>query len=371
MFVDTARITIRAGDGGRGCVSFRREKYVPRGGPNGGDGGHGGSVILEASRSYHTLTDQRFQQLYRAERGEHGRGKDQHGASGRELVIKVPLGTVVRDADIGEILADLTVEGQRVLVAQGGRGGRGNARFATATRQAPRFAEPGTPGEARTIQLELKLIADVGLAGLPNAGKSSLLASFSAARPKVAAYPFTTLAPNLGVVNVPPLGGFVVADIPGLIEGAARGAGLGIRFLRHVERTRLLVQVVDVSADADDPGAALAAVEAELAAYDPGLLARPRIVAANKIDLPHAAGLDRLRACCGERGLPVVPVSALSGEGVPALVEAMALALRELAEGKRSAISGQHSAGEESARDPHGPHATPALAADSSTSRDG
>ena len=332
MFIDTARITIRAGDGGRGCISFRREKYVPHGGPNGGDGGHGGSILLEASRSYHTLIDQRFQQLYRAERGEHGRGKDQHGASGRDFVVKVPLGTVVCDADTGEILADLTVEGQRLVAAKGGRGGRGNARFATATRQAPHFAQPGTPGEERTVQLELKLIADVGLAGLPNAGKSSLLAAFSAARPKIAAYPFTTLAPNLGVVNVPPLGGFVVADIPGLIEGAAQGAGLGIRFLRHVERTRLLVHVVDVSADADDPVVALATIEKELAAYDPALLGRPRIVAANKIDLPHAAGLERLTACCAARDLPVAPVSALSGEGVPGLVEMMVRALRALSE---------------------------------------
>ncbi|MBI4536438.1 MAG: GTPase ObgE [candidate division NC10 bacterium] len=351
MFVDIARITVRAGDGGRGCVSFRREKSVPRGGPNGGDGGHGGSVFLEASRSYHTLIDQRFQQLYRAGRGEHGRGKDQHGASGRDIVVRVPLGTVVRDAGTGEVLADLTAEGQRVLAAKRGRGGRGNARFATATHQAPRFAEPGTPGEVRTLQLELKLIADVGLVGMPNAGKSSLLASFSAARPKIASYPFTTLTPNLGVVNVPPLGGFVVADIPGLIEGAAQGAGLGIRFLRHVERTRLLVQVVDVSAEAEDPLAALATVEKELAAYDPALLGRPRIVVANKIDLPHADGLGRLMARSEAMGVAVVPVSALTGAGVPSLVEAMVRTLRVLSEEKPSAISDQRSAGREQAQD--------------------
>jgi GTP-binding protein len=330
MFVDAARITIRAGDGGRGCVSFRREKYVPRGGPNGGDGGRGGSIYLEASRSYRTLIDQRFQQLYRAERGEHGRGKDQHGAAGHDMTVKIPLGTVVHDADTGEVLADLTVEGERFLAAKGGRGGRGNARFANSIRQAPRFAEPGTPGEARTLQLDLKLIADVGLVGLPNAGKSSLLAAFSAARPKIAAYPFTTLAPNLGVVNVPPLGGFVVADIPGLIEGAAQGAGLGIRFLRHIERTRLLVQVVDVSETAEDPAAAFTTIGQELAAYDPALLTRPRIVAANKIDLPHAEGLERLRACCAAAGIPLTVISAATGEGIPALVEAIVESLRTL-----------------------------------------
>ncbi len=328
MFVDTARIVVRAGDGGRGCVSFRREKFVPRGGPNGGDGGDGGSIYIEASRSYQTLIDQKYQQLYRAERGEHGRGKDQHGAAGADLIVKVPLGTVVRDADTGEILADLVEEGQRALVARGGKGGRGNARFATPTRQAPRFAEPGTPGEVRTILLELKLIADVGLVGLPNAGKSSLLAAFSAARPKIAAYPFTTLTPNLGVVHVPPFGGFVVADIPGLIEGAAGGAGLGTRFLRHIERTRLLVHVVDVSDGGGDSAAALPTVEAELGAYNPALLARPRLVAGNKIDLPHAEGLARLRALCAARGIRLVPISALTGEGVPALVEEMAAMLR-------------------------------------------
>lgn len=328
MFVDTARIVVQAGGGGRGCVSFRREKHVPRGGPNGGDGGDGGSISIEASRSYRTLIDQRYQQLYRAERGEHGRGKGQHGAAGRDLIIKVPLGTVIRDADTGEILADLVEEGQRALVAKGGKGGRGNARFATPTRQAPRIAEPGTPGEARTILLELKLIADVGLVGLPNAGKSSLLAAFSAARPKIAAYPFTTISPNLGVVDVPPFGGFVVADIPGLIEGAAAGAGLGIRFLRHIERTRLLVHVVDVSESGGDPVASLTTVEQELAAYDPALLRLPRIAAGNKVDLPHAEGLSRLQALCASRGIRLVPVSALTGEGVPALVEEIVTALR-------------------------------------------
>jgi GTP-binding protein len=309
-------------------VSFRREKYVPRGGPNGGDGGNGGSIYIEASRSYQTLIDQKYQQLYRGQRGEHGRGKDQHGATGQDRIIKVPLGTVIRDADTGEILADLVAEGQRALVALGGKGGRGNARFATSTRQAPRFADPGTPGEVRTILLELKLIADVGLVGLPNAGKSSLLAAFSAARPKIAAYPFTTLTPNLGVVDIPPFGGFVVADIPGLIEGAAAGAGLGIRFLRHIERTRLLVHVVDVSDAGGNPANALAAVEGELVAYNPALLHLPRIAAGNKIDLPHEEGLARLTALCASRGIHLVPVSALTGAGIPDLVEKIATMLR-------------------------------------------
>jgi GTP-binding protein len=329
-FVDTAQIVVQAGNGGRGCVSFRREKYVAHGGPNGGDGGNGGSVFVEASRSFQTLIDQQYQQLYRADRGEHGRGSDQHGASARDVTIKVPLGTVISDAETGELLADLTDEGQRVLVARGGRGGRGNARFATSTRQAPRFAQPGTPGEGRTLRLELKLIADAGLVGLPNAGKSSLLAAFSSARPKIAAYPFTTLSPNLGVVNVEPHGGFVVADIPGLIEGAARGAGLGVRFLRHVERTQILVHVVDVSDVAEDPVTAVETVEQELRAYNPTLLSRPRIVAANKIDLPHATWRARLVCRCAGMGIPVLPVSALTGEGVPALLELLAARLRDL-----------------------------------------
>jgi GTP-binding protein len=327
-FVDIAQIVVQAGDGGRGCVSFRREKHVPRGGPNGGDGGNGGSIYIDASRSFRTLIDQQYQQLYRAERGEHGRGKDQHGATGRDVTIKVPLGTVITDVGTNAVLGDLTEEGQRILAARGGRGGRGNARFATATHQAPRFAQPGTPGETRTLRLELKLIADVGLVGLPNAGKSSLLAAFSSARPKIAAYPFTTLTPNLGVVDVHPHGGFVVADIPGLIEGAAHGAGLGIRFLRHIERTRLLVHVVDVADGAEDPVAAVETVERELVAYNPALLSLPRIVAANKTDLPHGEGLARLTARCRAAEMPLLAISALTGEGIPGLLEALATRLR-------------------------------------------
>jgi GTPase len=331
-FVDTARIVVEAGDGGRGCVSFRREKFVPRGGPNGGDGGDGGSIYFEASRSFRTLVDQKFQQLYRAPRGGHGRGKNQHGACGLDLTIRVPLGTLVMEAETGAVIADLIHEGERVLAAQGGRGGRGNARFASATRQAPRFAQPGTPGQVRALQLDLKLIADVGLVGLPNAGKSSLLAAFSAARPKIAAYPFTTLAPNLGVVEVPPYGGFVVADIPGLIEGAAAGAGLGVRFLRHIERTRVLLHVVDVSAEGEDPVAGIQTVERELEAYNPALLTRPRVAAGNKTDLEHAEGLPRLRAWCAARGIPLTPISAATGDGIPALLETVVAELRRTQE---------------------------------------
>ncbi len=327
MFVDLAKITVKAGDGGRGCVSFRREAFVPRGGPDGGDGGHGGSVYIEASRSFRTLIDQKYQQHYRARSGAHGRGKDQRGADGPDCVINVPLGTVVKDADTGEVLADLVEEGQQALVGRGGRGGRGNARFATPTHRAPRHAQPGEPGEARTLVLELKLIAEVGLIGLPNAGKSSLLARLTAARPKVASYPFTTLTPNLGVVEASPedpVGGFVVADIPGLIEGAARGAGLGHQFLRHIERTRIHVHVVDVSDGAVDPCGALEVLEREMGAYNPALLGVPRIVAANKIDLPHGRYLPPLRERCAARGIPVFPVSALTGEGVEALAAHLA-----------------------------------------------
>jgi len=328
MLIDRAVIYVKAGDGGNGIVSFRREKFVPKGGPNGGDGGHGGDVTLIADEGLSTLLDLQHRRHFRAQRGAHGEGSNRHGRRGGSLIVPVPVGTIVRDAMMKDVLGDLVQHGQRIVVARGGRGGRGNARFATATRRIPRQAEPGGAGEERTIELELRLIADVGLVGLPNAGKSSLLAAFSAARPKIAAYPFTTLSPNLGVVEVPPFGGFVVADIPGLIEGAAAGAGLGIRFLRHIERTRLLVHVVDVSESGGDPAAALTTVEQELSAYNPALLTLPRIAAGNKIDLPHAEGLERLRVVCAARGIRLVPVSALTGEGVPALVEEIASLLR-------------------------------------------
>ncbi len=324
MFVDEARIRVKAGDGGRGCVSFRREAFVPRGGPDGGDGGDGGSVYLIASRSYNTLSDQKYRRQYRAEHGAHGRGKTMHGRRGADLEIPVPVGTIVADAGAGEVLADLIHDGERVLVAQGGKGGRGNARFATAVDQAPRRAQPGRSGEERLLQLSLKLLADVGLVGLPNAGKSALLCRISAAHSKVAAYPFTTLTPHLGTVTIDVLGTFVVADIPGLIEGAADGAGLGVRFLRHIQRTRLLVHVIDVSDGVTAPSDALSMVEHELDAFDPELLRRPRVIAANKIDLPHAPRLTALRTLCDRSSLPLFPISALTGEGVGPLVQYLA-----------------------------------------------
>ncbi len=321
MFVDRARIEVASGAGGNGCVSFRREKYVPRGGPNGGDGGTGGAVILAVDKKLRTLLDFRSRHHFTAARGEHGRGKDQHGASAPDLVVHVPPGTVVRDAESGDVIADLLTPGDRVVLCRGGRGGRGNARFAGPTRQAPRFAEKGEPGTRRVLDLELKVIADVGLVGLPNAGKSSLIAAASAARPKIADYPFTTLEPNLGVVRRNETD-FVMADIPGLIEGAHRGAGLGHEFLRHVERTRLLVHVVDGAAS--DPADDFRTVDRELALHDPGLALRPRLVAVNKIDVTteHVA---ELRAATR---WPVFPISAVTHAGLDELLDAI---VRELA----------------------------------------
>lgn len=324
MFVDEVRIRVEAGDGGRGCISFRREAHVPRGGPDGGDGGDGGSVYLVASRSYRTLDDQKYQRHYRAQNGVHGRGKTMHGRRGAGLIISVPLGTVVVDDETGELLADLVEDGVQLLVARGGKGGRGNARFATPVRQAPRYAQPGEAGQKRRLHLTLKLLADVGLIGLPNAGKSALLCCISAAQSKVAQYPFTTLTPHLGTVEIDSLGAFVVADIPGLIEGASSGAGLGIRFLRHIERTRVLAHVIDVSDTARDPRNALSVIEEELRAFNPELLERPRIIAANKIDLSHERHLSALRAFCAERGLPLFPLSAMTAEGVERLVQYLA-----------------------------------------------
>ncbi|WP_027717019.1 GTPase ObgE [Desulfovirgula thermocuniculi] len=321
MFYDTAKIYVKGGDGGNGCVAFLREKYVPDGGPAGGDGGRGGSVILRVDPGLRTLVDFRYQRHYRAERGQHGMGKNMHGRNGRDLILRVPPGTVVRDAETGEVIADLVHPGQEVVVARGGRGGRGNARFATPTNKAPRMAEKGEPGEERWLELELKLLADVGLVGFPNVGKSTIISRVSAARPKIADYPFTTLVPNLGVVRLDEGRSFVMADIPGLIEGAHAGAGLGHRFLRHTERTRLLVHVLDVSgSEGRDPLRDFEVVNRELVLYDPGLASRPMIVAANKMDLPGAMeNLARLREALGGK-YEIFPVSALTGEGLPALV---------------------------------------------------
>ena len=326
-FVDEATIKVAAGDGGNGCVSFRREKFIPFGGPDGGDGGDGGSVWLVADDSINTLVDFRYERSFRAGRGENGKGRNMTGARGEDLEIRVPVGTMVYDEDTGELIGDLVEPGQRLEVAQGGWHGIGNARFKSSTNRAPRQSTPGTPGEQRTLRLELKLLADVGLLGLPNAGKSTLIRSISAARPKVADYPFTTLYPNLGVVRVGSHQSFVVADIPGLIEGAAEGAGLGIRFLKHLARTRLLLHLIDVvPMDGTDPVEQARTIVAELAKYSPELAARPRWLVLNKIDLlppgERDAVCDRIVAELGWSG-PVFRISAATGEGTEALVHAI------------------------------------------------
>ena len=325
MFVDQARIVVIGGRGGNGCVSFRREKYVPRGGPDGGQGGAGGSVDLIADPSVKALNAFRFQKKFVAERGRHGEGSNRSGRDGEDLLVRVPPGTVVLNAEDGSLFADLARAGTRVRVAQGGRGGRGNSSFATPTHQAPRESEPGEPGEERTLTLELKLIADVGIVGFPNAGKSTLIAHISAARPKIADYPFTTLEPNLGVVDLGEFRTFVVADIPGLIEGAHTGQGLGIRFLRHVERTRALIHLVDVSdMSGRDPSHDLEVINGELRSFSVALAAKPQIVAANKIDaLDEPERLEALKAHLATQGVPCYPVSAATGAGIPALLDAM------------------------------------------------
>lgn len=326
MFVDEVESFVRAGDGGRGCVSFRREKYAPRGGPDGGDGGRGGSVVLEADEGLTTLLDFRYRRHYVARRGGHGQGSDKHGANAPNLVLRVPVGTVVRERDTGLLLGDLTAHGQRLVVAAGGRGGRGNAAFATSIRRAPRTAEPGAPGEERRLVLELKLLADVGVVGFPNAGKSTLVSRLSAARPKIAAYPFTTLVPTLGLVRLDDERSFVIADIPGLIPGAAEGKGLGLRFLRHVERTRVLIHLLDLDpATGRDPAEDWQAIQAELAKYAPELAARPQLLAANKVDLAGTAPrLARVRALARRRGLPCVALAARPGVGLAEVRAAVA-----------------------------------------------
>jgi GTP-binding protein len=320
-FIDYVKIQVRAGRGGKGCVSFRREKFIPKGGPDGGDGGRGGHIIIRADSQLSTLLDHRYKKTYRAKNGGHGRGKKQHGSDGDDLIIRVPVGTVVRDADTEEIIADLDHEGAEILVAKGGRGGLGNSHFATSVRQAPRYAQPGEDGEEKTLILELKLLADVGLIGLPNAGKSTLLSRISAARPKIADYPFTTLVPNLGVVKMEDFRSFVVADIPGLIEGAHRGAGLGQRFLRHIERTRLLVHLVDVSvASEGDPVENMKTINNELHHYGAGLDQRPQVIAASKMDAVDPEKLKRLEDYCKIEQRPLFPISSVTGEGIRELL---------------------------------------------------
>ena len=323
MFVDEVDILVRGGDGGRGCLSFHREKFVPKGGPDGGDGGRGGHVILRVDSQISTLIDLRYQSQYRAQRGENGRHKHQHGKDGDDLVVNVPPGTLVKDAETGEILADMAASDAQFIAAAGGQGGRGNARFKSATNQAPRYVQPGIEGEERSLHLELKLLADVGIIGLPNVGKSTLISRISAARPKIADYPFTTLIPNLGVVRTSNFRSFVVVDIPGLIEGASLGAGLGFQFLRHIERTRMFVHVIDLSSlTGREPLQDFQTINAELEQYEPTLLQRPQIVAANKLDvLDDDTRLSTLRAFCEQEGMACYPISAVTGEGVPELMQ--------------------------------------------------
>jgi len=326
-FVDEVRIFVKAGDGGNGAVSFRREKFIERGGPNGGDGGNGGSVIFVGDPQLTTLLDYRYQQHHRAKNGEHGMGSDCNGRAADDMILRVPVGTLVKDHHTEELLVDLSEPGQRWVAAKGGRGGLGNMNFATSTRQTPRFAQDGTKGDEVTLRLELKLLADVGLLGFPNAGKSTFISRVSRARPKIADYPFTTLVPNLGMVQYKDDLSFVMADIPGIIEGASEGVGLGHQFLRHVERCKVLIHLIDMGAEGEgrEPLHDFDVLNRELAKYSTELASRPQVVAANKLDLPDAqARLDTFREALRERGIRVYPVSCVTGEGMPALMDSVA-----------------------------------------------
>ncbi|GAB6180009.1 GTPase ObgE [Desulfotomaculum defluvii] len=332
MFYDRAKIYVKGGDGGNGCIAMRREKYVPFGGPWGGDGGRGGDVIFIADEGINTLQDFRYKRHFKADRGSHGMGKNMNGASGEDLSVRVPTGTVVRDADTGRLIADMVENGQQVVIAKGGRGGRGNVHFASGTNKAPRIAEKGEPGVELWLELELKVIADVGLIGFPNAGKSTFISMVSAAKPKIADYPFTTLVPNLGVVSAGEEGSFVVADIPGLIEGASQGVGLGHEFLRHTERTRLLIHVVDTAGtEGRDPVEDIKIINRELEIYDPRLATRPQIIAANKMDIvPEAEeNLSRLQEAFGQK-YEIYPISAATKQGLDKVVQRVAKLLEEI-----------------------------------------
>jgi GTP-binding protein len=342
MFIDEAKIRVHAGDGGNGCMAFRREKFVPRGGPSGGDGGHGGDVLMSSSLSHNTLVHFRFNPEHKAQRGGHGLGSNMSGAAGEHLTLNVPMGTLLYDDATGELVHDFSHPGETIVIARGGRGGRGNQHFATSTHQAPREHELGRAGEERNYRLELRLLADAGLVGYPNVGKSTLISRLSAARPKVANYAFTTLEPNLGVVQVgefPHTQSFTVADLPGLIEGAHLGAGLGIQFLKHIERTSVIVHLVDVSDssgaaggnDRPDPVADFKVITAELATFDPALAAKPTILVAAKVDVANPAKLKKLAAFAKRRKLPFYAISAVTGEGI----EALKYAIAELVEAHR------------------------------------
>ena len=319
-FLDEAIITVQSGDGGKGCVSFRREAFIPRGGPDGGDGGRGGHVILKSTSRHYTLFNFRFKKHFKAENGAHGQGKNKTGRNGKDLIIELPPGTLVVDADTKQPIKDLIRPGEKLIVAKGGRGGQGNTKFKTSTHRTPRFAQPGEPGEAKTIKLELKLLADVGIIGLPNAGKSTLITAVSAARPRIGDYPFTTLTPSLGVVQTDWGEPFVVADIPGLIKGAHKGTGLGIRFLRHIERTRILVHLIDVSSiNLDDPLQVYNTINKELVMYNQKLAKKPQIVVLNKLDLPGAQEAAKYFQSVA-KGKKVMLISALTGKGVDGLI---------------------------------------------------
>ncbi|HEV2575968.1 MAG TPA: GTPase ObgE [Acidobacteriaceae bacterium] len=340
MFIDEAHIRIKAGDGGNGCMAFRREKFVPRGGPSGGDGGHGGDILMRSSLSHNTLIHFRYNPEWKSQRGGHGLGSNMSGTTGEPTVLNVPVGTLLYDEDTGELIHDFTRPNEEIVIARGGRGGRGNQHFATSTHQAPREHELGRPGEARNYRLELRLLADAGLVGFPNVGKSTLISRLSAARPKIANYAFTTLEPNLGVVQVgdPPYEqSFTVADMPGLIEGASQGAGLGTQFLRHIERTSVLVHLVDVSDASDaiegsarpDPVEDFKTITAELKAFDPALAAKPTILVATKADVANPDKLKRLKAFATRRKLPFYTISAVTGEGIDKLKYAIAEAVAQ------------------------------------------
>jgi GTPase len=333
MFIDEARIRVKAGDGGNGCVAFRREKFVPRGGPSGGDGGRGGDVIMESSERHNTLVHFRFNPEHKAERGRHGEGSNCSGREGESKILKVPVGTALYDEDSGELVHDFAHPDERIVIAKGGRGGRGNQHFATSTHQAPRESEAGRPGEERNYRLELKLLADVGLVGFPNVGKSTLISRISAAKPKIADYPFTTLEPNLGVVTVgdpPHEESYVVADIPGLIEGAHLGTGLGTEFLRHIERTRILLHLVDVSDSSGrpDPTEDFRVIQRELSSFGHGIDRKPMLVVASKADVANPEKLKKLKTMAKRRKLPFFAISAVSGLGIDELKYAVGDAVR-------------------------------------------
>lgn len=322
-FIDEAKIYVKAGDGGRGCVSFRREKYIPRGGPDGGDGGKGGNVYMVADRSLASLLDFKYKRNYEAERGEHGQGSNCTGKEGEDIIIRVPVGTVLKNPETGEIVEDLVADGQKIVLVKGGRGGKGNAFFTSSTYQAPKFAQPGEKGGERWLYLELKLLADVGIIGFPNAGKSTLISHISAAKPKIADYPFTTLQPHLGVVKFGEHNNFVVADIPGLIEGAHTGKGLGIKFLKHIERTSLFIHLIDISPQTGrDPLSDFEIINKELKAFNSDMAKRPQIVVLNKVDITEAReNLSKILEFFKAKGLEVFSISAVTGEGLDKLIK--------------------------------------------------